>query len=259
MYEGLARNGSRVFPKWLHCVGELYGWGAAFDSIFVEKGVTAYAHTQAYQKGRALTLNVEPATLWDEQRFLPQLRQLSNEFRRLELVLEISEGQEITPGPGDDSSSRPLSFAGTIEQYRLRLDRSTYVPPLACDDFGVAHTSLIRVIKLRPSLIKVDQDVCLLERGEAETVLVVARLLELHGPDKWRPPQRVVEGVPDDDEKLRSELLRLAFKHGYHYAQGYFFGKAQPRPITELRREVQDEVMRLFEGAPQLACSISLP
>lgn len=238
-WEALARyKGGECAPAEVFNTAEL--WGERFqveaDLFIVEKAILTYTQSlkitnnHRFQDQQRLCINVYPCTLGK-----PMFKHLLARYTkksdteggtpRVEgerLVFEISEKTMLVLKRENEHPSDMEAFAELLSALRHE-----FHVKFALDDFGVGHSSLSRLFRLEPDVVKIDRAV-LIDCSEH----VARSFIEFF---TYLPTQRgnprfdvIIEGV-DHDNNLKPEKLL----HGtdekaskVKLVQGYLFGKS---------------------------------
>lgn len=166
-----------------------------------------------------LTLNVEPASLAD-----PGVVQLlAGQGHLGGLVIEITEHHEIEDPERLDATLERFRAAGAL---------------VAVDDAGAGHSGLQQILRLRPSILKLDRSLVEgLDVDEAKVALAEMLGIFADRVDAWL----LAEGVETAGEATRVEQL------GIPLGQGWFYARPAPpfcsldRAFTELPRTEADD------------------
>jgi len=216
-FEGLARDARYnqelgVFPAWAFDVARLYGADFAFDldCHLLQRAFAGFLGTTAETRGQSLSLNVHMSSLAEEHR--SSLRKRLDDILReyptnCDFCLELTEREELPVGDEEDYVAAAFRFGRETRQL---------VTSLVIDDFGVGYTSLIRVICLLPSSIKIDKNLrhFFAVKGPinpgryVDTILRSAQDVLKLGP---LPSVLTIEGLELDSSHARA-LLEVAFK-----------------------------------------------
>jgi len=142
--------------------------------------------------------------------------------------------------PGDIELEITESAVMTDPAYAIRLiaqlrDRGYGV---SVDDFGVGHSSLAYLQKLRVSALKIDQDFVKTLATDANNQKIVRAILQLA---KSLGLETVAEGVENE------ESLAMLREWGCDYGQGYFIHRPAPSQevtafLTQRKRSAQHAV-----------------
>ena len=100
---------------------------------------------------------------------------------------------------------------------------------VSIDDFGVGHSSLAYLQKLRVSALKIDQEFVKMLASEPNNQKIVRAILHLASSLGL---ETVAEGVEDD------RAFALLREWGCNYAQG--FGVHRPAPSQDLLRFIEE-------------------
>lgn len=150
-----------------------------------------------------LSLNASAETI-ASGRLLPVLSQVSDPKR---IVLEITEHEEI---------------AATADLMRSIADLRELGVSLAIDDVGAGYAGLTTVLRLRPSILKLDRSLVMdIDQDTARKSLAQAMV---HFAAETGA-KLIAEGIERPEEQ--QTLIGL----GVPLGQGYLFGK--PAPVTE--------------------------
>ena len=143
-----------------------------------------------------------------------------------QIVLEITERASVNDY---------TLFEDTIRHYVEQGFR------IALDDFGSGHSGLVTLVATTPHIMKVDKQIVSgIHRSSYKQNLVraISEFADTVGSSV------LVEGIESEEE------LRTAYRLGARYAQGYFFGKPDPRPrdldkeVANTLHSLRDEYMR---------------
>lgn len=142
-------------------------------------------------------------------RLLQSLEELRNDFPNLEIVLEVHEA------------------AITSVQYLIELTRvlNSLDIELAYDDFGAGQARLIELFEVPPKYLKFDLQ--LIQGLESASVVHRASVKALVNMVHELDVIALAEGV---ETELQAEICRDL---GFDLAQGYLFGRPQPRQFWQ--------------------------
>ncbi|HZE91988.1 MAG TPA: EAL domain-containing protein, partial [Rhizobacter sp.] len=129
------------------------------------------------------------------------------------LVIEITEHEHVADIPALDDAVQQFHAAGVM---------------LALDDFGDGRSSLRLWSELRPDIVKIDKHFTAgLSRHakKLQTLRALMQIAEVFGSTL------VAEGIET------AEDLRVVRDLGIGLGQGYFMGRPQPSPRTEIDTE----------------------
>lgn len=248
-FEALARRNERESRAPLPALRMAYDWGDRFiverDALLAAKAIHSYAEADAvaqWQGTKPLSVNVAVRSLLSDA-YLHQVSKALAEARLSPrtLTLEISEQDEITPGPGELWPQEPLVYF----HHRLTaLTRDLHIS-FAVDDFGVGHASLARMAELRLTQIKVDRAV-LHHPLAVDELALVARVARYASDQGHAPHPRtvIVEGY-DEEAPV---TLRQIYDLGIHHVQGYFSGAPASGSLHPLDAAVQERIAALARG-----------
>jgi len=227
-WEALARDASTLeTPNYLFKVAEQ--WGPRFcielDQQIVMIAPPLYRKALSQVPGfrrvediKDLSINVYPQSLDSEvyyQMVGESIRQkaLPPEY----MVLEISEKTPVPNPKGLAEDAAVVAFRDRLKQY---VDH--YNVRFAIDDFGVGHSSIIRLASLSLNYIKIDRSVIANVNG----VNILTNTFNLIKGSRWDTPKVVVEGFDEaEDQKV---TLNELYEIGVRYVQGYLVGKIGP-------------------------------
>lgn len=229
-WEALARDErTGKAPMELFSTAEL--WGPQFmlelDMYFLSAAITAYKTVfKRVNEMKDLSVNVYPSSLVHElyQGLIGRLKraQLGTPFPLDKLVLEISEKAPL-PQPAGTHQDPIGWFREQLTEYWTE-----YKIRFAIDDFGIEHSSLSRLSRIVPQIVKIDRSTLHNAYG-----LVVFKYFIEHG--KTNPGQRVVaEGIDAASKFTLRELYDLKID----YAQGNVIAKPMKVPYDRLPKEV---------------------
>ena len=165
-------------------------------------------------------LNTHAAEL-ETPRLFESLRELRNDFPNMSIVLEVHE-------------AAVTSVSYLTELTRLLADLNI---DLAYDDFGAGQARLIELFEVPPKYLKFDISIV---RGlEEATALHRASVKALVNMVKDLDVIALAEGV---ETKTQADICA---ELGFELAQGYFFGRPQPREFwTEKMLSVDTQQIR---------------
>jgi EAL domain-containing protein (putative c-di-GMP-specific phosphodiesterase class I) len=171
----------------------------------------ALAHRGDLPPNCFLTLNVEPASLADPG----VVELLAGQGHLGGLVIEVTEHREIEDLDRLDAVLDRLRAAGAL---------------VAVDDAGAGHSGLQQILRLRPSILKLDRSLVEgLDTDEAKVALAEMLGTFANRVDAWL----LAEGVETAAEAQRVEQL------GIPLGQGWFYARPAP-PFCSLDRAVAE-------------------
>jgi EAL domain-containing protein (putative c-di-GMP-specific phosphodiesterase class I) len=112
------------------------------------------------------------------------------------------------------------------------------------DDFGVAHSSVSRLMKLSPAHVKVDRS--LLQSQCASTA--IRFVIDMANTATLHPPKIIVEGF---DGRSALTLAQL-YKIGVRRVQGHLIGKAS-RDLLRLDQNTRNYLEGLIQSEARMA------
>lgn len=171
----------------------------------------ALAHRGDLPPNTFLTVNVEPASLADPG----VVAVLAGQGHLGGLVIEITEHREIEDPEQLDTTLERFRAAGAL---------------VAVDDAGAGHSGLQQILRLRPSILKLDRSLVEgLDVDESKVALAEMLGTFANRVDAWL----LAEGVETAGEAQRVEQL------GIPLGQGWFYARPAP-PFCSLDRAVAE-------------------
>lgn len=199
-YEALSRfdTAPGLGPDRFFDAASARGLGAQLERATLR---AALAHRPDLPPNSFLTLNVEPASLCD-----PVVTRLLDEQGHLGgIVLEVTEHRAIDDPDRLDASLDRFRAAGAL---------------VAVDDAGAGYAGLQQILRLRPSILKLDRSLVEgLDTDEAKVALAEMLGTFANRVDAWL----LAEGVETAAEATRVEQM------GIPLGQGWFYGRPAPR------------------------------
>ena len=199
-YEALTRftdpDAPRVGPDRWFAEAAAMGVGAELQARALRE---AFSHRSSMPKNCFLTVNVDPESLLE-----PAVRdELASQPVLKGVVVEFTE-HHLWDWNLIESSVQMLRSAGAL---------------IAIDDAGSGHSGLQQILRLRPSILKLDRSLIeSIDRDEAKASLVEMMGVFAGRVDAWI----LAEGVETAAEATRIADLDVPL------AQGYFFGRPAP-------------------------------
>ena len=133
-------------------------------------------------------------------------------------ILDLLISQQVEP----EKVILEITEQSVVEMGRITEDNLTFLVSsgmeLSLDDFGTGHSSLMRLITLQPSELKIDKAFVSTLKTDPNAMRVVNLVTGLAHKMNLRV---VAEGV----ETL--EISQLLLKLGIHHQQGWYFSKAR--------------------------------
>lgn len=169
---------------------------------FMKQIQNAESSLRSYNRGLLLSVNISAASLKNLGLF-KKIETLceTNQIKPDQLILELTETAAM-----DD----PVMSLDLLTRLRLRGFR------LSIDDFGTGFSSMLALVRMPFSEVKVDKTFVMTSADSRESRLVIKAIIELaHSLNM----QVAAEGIEDN---MALELLR---KMGCDQAQGYFIGR----------------------------------
>ncbi|GAB3178656.1 EAL domain-containing protein (putative c-di-GMP-specific phosphodiesterase class I) [Micromonospora palomenae] len=248
-YEALARRRENESVAPVTALQMAHAWGDRFiierDGLLFAKAVDSYAKADAaspWEGTKPLSVNVAVRSLLSDAYIAQVARALTDaDLKARTVTLEISEHDEIAPGPGEDWMQRPLTY---FHQRLTALARQLRIS-FAVDDFGVGYSSLARMAELPLTQIKVDRAVLHhhLALEELGLVVQVARYASDRG-DASSPRPVIVEGFDDDAPVPLKQIYDL----GIHHVQGYFCGETASTSLRPLSPTDRERIAAMVRG-----------
>ena len=199
-YEALSRFDAApgLGPDRFFDAASARGLGAQLERATLR---AALAHRADLPPNSFLTLNVEPASLCD-----PAVTSLLDEQGHLGgIVLEVTEHRPIDEPDLLDAALDRFRAAGAL---------------VAVDDAGAGYAGLQQILRLRPSILKLDRSLVEgLDTDEAKVALAEMLGTFANRVDAWL----LAEGVETAAEATRVEQM------GIPLGQGWFYGRPAPR------------------------------
>ncbi|WP_263264192.1 cyclic diguanylate phosphodiesterase [Pseudomonas sp. RIT-PI-S] len=126
---------------------------------------------------------------------------------RIQLVLELTERELVTPAP------ETLELFGRLRAMGVRI---------ALDDFGTGHSSLSYLHQFRVDYLKIDQSFVAMIGSQALSRHILDSIIELCAKLELGV---VAEGVETEEQQ------RYLAGHGVGYLQGYLFARPMPADV----------------------------
>jgi EAL domain-containing protein (putative c-di-GMP-specific phosphodiesterase class I) len=195
-YEALTRFTDGTAPDVRFAQAAAVGIGFEFELAAIDAAISAAPPMEA---GVFLSVNVSPGLVLTARRLRRVLGQWPGR-----MVLEVTEHSPIAD----------------YEAFRRAIRRLGNVT-LSIDDAGAGYASLRHILELEPAWVKLDIGVVRGIDADPLRQSLVAGLAHFAGRSG---EQLIAEGVERKDEA--DVLLEL----GVEFAQGYLFGRPEPRP-----------------------------
>ncbi len=232
-WEALARVGTATSAP-MDILDTAETWGSEFrialDTHVLELSIRSYQKQlptlDGYPHAQTpfLSINIYPDSLF-QQSYHTMLKHLILEERLIkgrELILEISEKSIIDE---TDDSGR----GETVQAFLEHMDelRASCKIRFAIDDYGAGHSSLIRLDRLKPELVKVDREMLHCNPKFAKTQI---RNLLTERTDWGNSAFMVIiEGL---DSLSNIKLKELVRELGVEFIQGHMLGKSRSEIIS---------------------------
>ena len=175
----------------------------AFDQACRVKAITLAAHLGLE---RRLNINFLPNAVYDPRACIRATLNAaaSAGFDLGKITFEIVESERIAD---------TAHLQAIIKEYR----RNGFL--IALDDFGTGYADLLRLLELKPDVIKIDRALVQNCSGDEQRLAVLARLIDLSAE---LGAKVVVEGVETMAEYLALRSVGARFMQGYLFSRPLF-------------------------------------
>ena len=215
-FEALVRiqaNGELISPASIFNVVEARRFEVELDRAVIRR-LTEDLKQGKIPDGTGVSLNLSAPTLTKTE-IVEWLKPLQEFTAQYKIVLEVTETALITE-------------IQKVTQHLKKLGQMSFT--IALDDFGSGYSSVKYLASMPVDIVKFDITLvqCLLDEKQRLMITRLAQMIEEAGH------HLVAEGIED------KAMLELVIASGFHYGQGYMFGKPEevPRP-----QEVVEEIL----------------
>ena len=215
-YEALVRihaNGEVIPPSSIFNVVEARRFEIELDRAVIKK-LTEDLRIGKIPAGTGVSLNLSAQSLTKPEiiEWLTPLRAFTTDYK---IVLEVTETALITE-------------IERVTQHLKELGNMNFT--IALDDFGSGYSSVKYLASMPVDVVKFDITLvkCLLDENQRLMITRLAQMIEEAGH------HLVAEGIED------KTMLDLVIAGGFHYGQGYMFGRPEETPR---RQEAVEEIL----------------
>ncbi len=217
-YEALMRTDATIGLNPLQILAAAKEYGKLYD---IERAtlfnVMSHVSERAGEFGdKKVFINTIPGHFLNEKDLSKLIKQFGSQMSRY--FFELTEQESMSDNE--------------LESLR-RLGEHSGGSQIAIDDFGTGHSNIVNLLRYAPQVIKIDrflvQEICKSQNKQ----LFVRNVVEFA---KLNGIKTLAEGVETSDE------LHTLIDLGVDLIQGYYTGRPQPDPITELPEHILREI-----------------
>jgi diguanylate cyclase (GGDEF)-like protein len=205
-YEALVRiivNGEMISPGSIFNVVEARHFEIELDRAVIRQlEIDLDAGKIPESTGVSLNLSGQTVTRAEILEWLQPLQRFTGKYK---IVLEVTETALITE-------------LGKVSGHLKKLGEMQFV--IALDDFGSGYSSVKYLASMPVDIVKFDITIVQSLMDESQRVMIsrLAQMIDEVGH------VLVAEGIED------SELLEIVLQTGFHFGQGFLFGRAEAEP-----------------------------
>ena len=205
-YEALIRifsNGEMISPGSIFNVVEARRFETELDYAVIRQ-LGQDLESGKIPQGTGLSLNLSGQTVIRPV-LLEWLQPLQHFTDKYKIILEVTETALITE-------------LGTVSDHLKQLREMKFI--IALDDFGSGFSSVKYLATMPVDIVKFDITIVQSLLDETQRMMI-ARLAQMIDEAGYA---LVAEGIED------TELLEIVLQTGFHYGQGFLFGRAEAQP-----------------------------
>jgi len=167
-------------------------------------------------KGKRLFINTIPNCFITDDEYEELFAKYGNVFDRL--IIEITEGSQITPG--------------SIELMRNRYSSKHAL--FALDDYGTGYANESTLLSIQPDFIKIDRSIVSNIENDTQKRHLVANMINFA---KSHGIKTLSEGIETKGE------LETVITLGIDYIQGYYTGRPNPVILSDISADIRDQLL----------------
>ena len=217
-YEALLRaTGPQgpVFPDELFAAAHQAGWLHALDRIGRTSAIRGAA---GWLDDKLLFVNFVPTTIYRPEVCLQTTTQAAADagIRLDRLVFEVTEGEHVADVD---------HLSNVFDYYRRR------GAMVAIDDLGSGYSSLNRLVRLRPDVVKLDKEIVQALPGRLSTAVVAAVVTIAHSYGG----RVVAECIETQEQADAARELAVDLGQGWYFGRPEEHATSESRPVADAR------------------------